>query len=88
MPRFPQEIAGLIKGVGMMEVNNPLIRPYFFGGLVLGGLGPLDSHDIWFEDNRWIVFKGVEDVFWIWDLTLSLTYKRKETKKTLMDFFW
>ena len=25
---------------GVMVINNPLIRPYFFGGL------PLDSHDI------------------------------------------
>ena len=27
-------------------VNNPLIRPYLLGGVALGGLGPLDSHDI------------------------------------------
>ena len=27
-------------------VNNPLIRPYFLGGLALGGWGPLDSRYI------------------------------------------
>lgn len=34
MPRFFQEIAGLIMGMikGIMVVNNPLIVPYFRGG--------------------------------------------------------
>lgn len=34
MPRFFQEIAGLIMGMikGIMVVNNPLIVPYFLGG--------------------------------------------------------
>ena len=26
-------------------VNSPLIRPYFFGGVALGGPGPLGSHE-------------------------------------------
>lgn len=36
MPRFFQEIAGLIMGMikGIMVVNNPLIVPYFLGGVV------------------------------------------------------
>ena len=31
MPRFPQEIAGLIKGL-LTIVNKALLGPYFLGG--------------------------------------------------------
>ena len=42
---FPQEIAGLIKGLSIINHWFPLVRPYY--GLGGGGLGgvPLDCHD-------------------------------------------
>ena len=35
----------------MMVVNNPLIRPYFLGGVALGGV-PLDCHDDTVDGNQ------------------------------------
>ena len=33
-------------------VNSPLMRPYFFGGVVFGGGGvPLGSHEFWALKN-------------------------------------
>ena len=37
-------------------VNSPLIRPYFLGGVALGGV-PLDSHDDVFHEKSFRVEK-------------------------------
>ena len=42
-------------------VHNPFIQPYFFGG-GHWGVGPLDSHDGWLEDDPFL-FGGQGSIF-------------------------
>ena len=45
-----------------MGFHSPLIRPYFLGGgVALGGLGPLDSHETkWSDLNCQPTFFGIQ----------------------------